>query len=654
MYTQLLFFVLGCLALLGLSRIALMTWQHARVGAAHGVGPVLLGGLRIDAHLIALFAIPGLAAAPWLADSALAVDIHGVWLQIAWFVIALLEISTPLFIVEYDTRPNRLYVDYLDHPQEVMGMLWKGYKLPLLGTGVLLGLALLLGNLLFGEGHPDAVHLGWLAAIGAFIASALAAFLAIRGTLQHRPINPSSVAFCGDPLVNALALNSLYNVMYAVYCKKNERSPADAYGRMPDAEIIERVTQAARLSPGVIDASIPTLRRHVSSSPAPRRPKHLVMIVEESLGSRYVGHLGGLGLTPCLDALSEQAWWFTRAYATGTRSVRGLEAVVAGFPPSLSEAVLKLPDAQSRFFTMAQLLREQGYRSQFVYGGEAHFDNMKGFFLGNGFDELHDRKSFVDPAFCGTWGASDEDMFERVHSLLSDAADTPTFTLAFTVTNHSPWEYPEGRIAPEGEPASNTNAVRYADWALGEFFDRAKRSDYWNDTVFLVVADHEARVGGRQSVPVKDFHIPALILGGGVQPREDSRLISQIDLAPTLFSLMGLSGEHPMIGHDLTDAAAGGRAMMQYGDNFGYLKGNQLVVLEPQRPATYWAYTAPDAYVTMPADTPLQREALAHALWPDRVYRTQGYTLPSLRTGANAARTRIPAGAGEASSTAHV
>ncbi len=631
MYTQLLLFIVGTLVLLGLSRLSLMAWQHQRVRAVHGVGAVLRGGLRIDAHLIALGAAPGLALAPWLAATPAAIAAHGVWLQAAWLLIVLLEVSTPLFIIEYDTRPNRLYVDYLKHPREVAGMLFKGYKMALLMALLPLAGAAVLGHALFGHAAPDRLPWGWAGGLLAWLAGALLAFVAIRGTLQHRPINPSSVAFCRDPLVNALALNSLYSVMYAIYSKKHERSAAQAYGAMPDQAVLAQVVRAARLPAESIDPAIPTLRRHRARGDAARRPRHLVMIVEESLGSRYAGHLGGQGLTPCLDALSQQAWCFTQAHATGTRSVRGLEALVAGFPPALSEAVLKLPDAQSRFFTIAQLLRGHGFRSRFVYGGEAHFDNMKGFLLGNGFDELHDRKTFEQPAFCGTWGASDEDMFERVHGLLSQPSAQPTFTLAFTVSNHSPWEYPAGRIAAQGAPASVDNSVRYADWALGAFFERARRSRYWDDTVFLVVADHEARVTGRQLVPVKEFHIPALILGASVAARRDDRLISQIDLPATLVSLMGLSGEHPMIGHDLNDPAAGGRALMQYGENFGYLKDDRLLVLAPQRPATQWHYQAPGDYTPQAVDAALHDEARAHALWPDLAYRRGGYTLPGLR-----------------------
>src|SRR5690606_511201 len=237
--------------------------------------------------------------------------------------------------------------------------------------------------------------------------------------------------------------------------------------------------------------------------------------------------------------------------ATGTRSVRGLEAVVAGFPPTVSDAALRLSGAQSNFFTMAQLLKQQGYCSRFIYGGEAHFDNMKSFFLGNGFDELHDLPTFKDPAFVGTWGASDEDMFTRLHTLLEADTGQPTFTLAFSVSNHSPWEYPSGRINPDGDPATVDNTVRYADWAIGHFFDRAMQADYWDNTVFLVVADHDSRVFGANLVPLRHFHIPALILGADINARRDDRLISQIDLPVTLLALLGMQTEHPMIGHDL-------------------------------------------------------------------------------------------------------
>jgi phosphoglycerol transferase MdoB-like AlkP superfamily enzyme len=621
-----LIFVLASLALLTTSRLLLSAWQWKRVQQAGGLFPILKGGIRIDANQIAMISGIPLLLAPWLGHYPLAVLITGCWFLFGWMLLVLLEVSTPQFIHEYDTRPNRLYVEYLKHPQEVFGMLWKGYKGVIIAAVLALAAFAWIGQGLFLHGAPDHV-MAWWQRILFTLGVAVAVFLAIRGTLGHRPINPATVAYCGDSMLNTLPLNSLYSVAYAIYSMKNERSASDVYGDMPSDEVHELVRRCAQLPEG--PAEIPTLHLHRPTMPR-ARPLNVVMIVEESLGAQYVGNLGGAGLTPCLDELAKSAWNFTRAYATGTRSVRGLEAVVAGFPPTVSDAALRLSGAQSNFFTLAQALRQHNFRSHFIYGGEAHFDNMKSFFLGNGFDELHDLATFKNPAFVGTWGASDEDMFDTLDALLEREGEQPTFALAFSVSNHSPWEYPSGRITTEGNPATVENTVRYADWSIGRFFEKARRSSYWDNTVFLIVADHDSRVAGANLVPLRHFHIPALILGAHVQPRRDDRLISQIDLPTTLLSLMGLETQHPMIGRDLTQADAD-RAMMQYGENYGYLKNDMLVVLEPHRPPTQYQYAAPEQYSAVAVDESLAREALAHVLWPSLVYQTRAYTLPQLR-----------------------
>ncbi|TFL14092.1 LTA synthase family protein [Pusillimonas caeni] len=621
-----LVFMVSSLCLLTLSRCLLAAWQWRRVERAGGLLPVLRGGLRIDAHQIAIFAgIPALLA-PWLGHMPMAVAATGWWFELAWLLLVLLELSTPQFITEYDTRPNRLYIEYLRHPQEVFGMLWKGYKGLLVAAAAGIAAFAWMGHEMFQDVRPDWA-MPWWQALLVSLAVLAVSFLAIRGTLGHRPMNPSTVAYCGDSMLNTLPLNSFYNVCYAVYSMKNERSAADVYGDMDAAEMHATVCKSAGIQP--YGGELPTLHRQSSRQPRPR-PLNIVLIVQESLGAQYVGNLGGSDLTPQLDALARTGWNFTRAYATGTRSVRGLEAVTAGFPPTIADAALRLPGAQSNFFTLAQLLGTHGYRSRFIYGGEAHFDNMKSFFLGNGFNDLYDRPTFQAPKFVGTWGASDEDMFDRLHEMLSAPPAQPTLTLAFSVSNHSPWEYPSGRIDPIGDPATVENTVRYADWAMGRFFEQARRSAYWQDTVFLVVADHDSRVGGASLVPLRHFHIPALIVGADVAARRDDRLISQIDLAPTLLSVAGLDTEHPMIGHDLT-GEGGGRAMMQYSENYGYLKGDRLVVLEPHKEARQFRYLAPDQYEPQALDESLAREALAHALWPSWSYRHGAYSLPHLQ-----------------------
>ncbi len=620
-------FLLLTLVFLTLCRVGLSLWLWSRVQPAGGLWPILLGGWRIDLSLLAMVcAVPALLS-PWLGHRQWPTRITCWWYRLWWLLFVLLEVSTPQFLLEYDTRPNRLYVEYLNSPQEVSAMLWHGYKgVLLLAT---LGMAVLgWAGFRWLRAQRDAVALKpWLRPVATAVAFVVL-FLAARGTLEHRPLNASKVAFSDDAMVNALPLNSLYNVIHAIRGMTNERSAARIYGTMPEADMHQLVRSAAGREGPMLDPTHPSVYLQQATA-TPGKPLNLVVIVEESLGAQYIGTLGGQPLSPQFDALAKDGWLLARAYATGTRSVRGLEALSTGFLPTPAEAVLKLPRSQSGFFTLADLLGEFGYRSRFLYGGEAHFDNMKSFFLGNGFDEVIDRPRFeVKPGFVGSWGASDEDMFNELHHRLMQDDGQPRFTMAFSVSNHSPWEYPAGRIKPSHPAASVENTARYADWSLGQFFARAKQSPYWENTVFLVVADHDSRVFGASLVPVRHFHIPALILGPGVPVQRDEHIVSQIDLPPTLLSLIGISSAHPMLGVDLTRRHPD-RAIMQYRDNHGYLQGDQLLVLQPQQPAEQFRYQRDGETLTSTnVDPALAKLALAHALWPSWAYTQQRYALP--------------------------
>ncbi|MFV8782670.1 LTA synthase family protein [Microbulbifer sp. SA54] len=624
-------FLLLSLATLTLWRLGLGVWFYGRIGDLPALGRLLLGGFRIDISLLAMLVALPLLAAPWLNHSVAARKSTAWWYRVWWLMVIFMELVTPEFIAEYDTRPNRLFFEYLVSPQEVGSMLLEGYLGAIFAVVVFTALGSIAGNRILRCAETSDVEPGSTGGrLAVTLACFLLCFLAARGTLQHRPINPALVAFSDDNLVNVLALNSLYSTAYALYSLRHESDAGKRYGKLPEREVIGLVREAAGLDAAPADPEHPSFHRQQPAQ-KPASPMNLVIIVEESLGARYVGALLGENLTPNLDTLANEGWWFAELYATGTRSVRGLEALVTGFFPTPARAVLKLPRAQRNFFTLADYLGQHGYHSRFVYGGESHFDNMKTFFLGNGFQEIHDLPTFTAPGYVGSWGASDEDMFNELDRLLSQD-DKPTFTLAFSVSNHSPWEFPEGRIVPRGERQSRENAIRYADWALGQFFDKARHSKYWDNTLFVVVADHDSRVSGADVIPVEHFHIPALIIGPGIAPKRDERLASQIDLPPTLLSLLGIDGTHPMLGQDLTRQSPD-RALMQYGERFGFRTGNQLVVLRPDQPPGQFEIQD-SALISRPVSPTAVKTALAHALWPGLAYRHQWYS--SSATGRSA------------------
>jgi phosphoglycerol transferase MdoB-like AlkP superfamily enzyme len=383
---------------------------------------------------------------------------------------------------------------------------------------------------------------------------------------------------------------------------------------------------------------LPTLHRQVASVRRDK-PLNLVIVLEESMGAGFVDRLGGKPVTPNLNRFADEGIWFDQLYATGTRSVRGIEAVVAGFPPTPALSVVKLSKSQHDFSTLASVLRGEGYRSEFVYGGESHFDNMRGFFLGNGFHNVVDRKDFTAPKFVGSWGVSDEDLFEMAGERLNalHATGEPFFMLVFSSSNHTPFEFPDGRIElVDAEKQTVNNAVKYADHAMGQFIETARKARYWKNTVFLVVADHDTRVYGDVLVPVDKFHIPGVILGADIKPRTINSIASQIDLAPTLLSLMGVDSEHPFPGRDLTRTlpefghaapAVEPRAMMQFDRNFAWLEGDRLTVLVPEAAPRQFIYDRHTHELTpLPTvDPEVAQQALAGVLMPAWLYREQRY-----------------------------
>ena len=622
----LLRFIVCGFAVLFASRLLLVFWQWPRASAA-GPWPVFLGGLRIDVSLLAIIALPVVVLAPWCTGPSRAAQIsrrlQTIWLTAFFALLTLLEVVTPSFIEEYDLRPNRLFFEYLGSPKEVFRTLWASERGALLLAALLCLAAGCIGWRLF---RVTTGNVLWWARVLWSAGGFLCFLLAARGGLQHRPINPALVAFSDDPLVNSLALDSLYSVAFEAYSLRHEDVSSEIYGRLPEAQMNALVRASAGFEGSPLEPRLPSLH-HQRPAVARARPVNLVLIVEESLGARFVESLGGLDLAPNLDRLSSLGWWFTNFYATGTRSARGLEAIVTGFPPSPARAVLKLDRAQHGFFTLAGLLRQFGYETCFVYGGEGHFDNMQGFFLNNGFHEAVDGSDFEDPVFRGTWGVSDEDVFARAHQMLLAAGGKPIFLLIFSASNHNPWEFPDGRIELAEEPkATMHNSVKYADWALGQFVDQALAAPYAEHSLIAIVADHDARVHGAELVPIEHFRIPALILGPGVPARVDPRLASQIDLAPTLLSLMGIESTHPMIGRDLLEPRGGdpGRALLQYDNNYAYCRGDDAVILQPgHEPLEF--HVAGGALEPEALDAELGRTALAHALWSSWAYREERY-----------------------------
>ncbi len=647
LFAPFLTFLALALALLTGMRVVLLVGFSAKIGPASELPQLFLTGLRFDLLFICYAMAPA-----WLAACLLPFP-GGRWIRPAlrfYFVgmlgfMSFLELATWPSLREFGSRPEALFLEFLKYGREVVSMIASGFLLEtcLAALGIAAMVWVAQRGLKAAQKHPWP---RWWLRLVLLPVGAAPIFLGARSSLGHRPANLSTASFSQNHFHNELALNSTYTLLYAAYRRTHETETAQDYGTMPVDRIYE-LTKAQRPAPASGYLPLPDGRAstlHVQTPAVTRegRPPNVVVILLESFGAEYVSRYSPGGLTPNFDRLALEGITFDRMFATGTRTSRGIEATIAGFFPTPARAVLKLGLAQRNFYTAAEMFRREGYSTHFVYGGEANFDEMKAFFVGNGVENIWDQAVVQKPNHAvGVWGIHDEDLFLEGHEIFVRQTDQPFFAVMLSTSNHTPFDYPEGRIEPNPDfpAASPENAIKFADHALGRFFENAKASPYFQNTIFLVVADHGTRVSGDQLIPIFKFHIPATIVGPPhlVKPQVVTTLGSQVDLMPTVLGLTGRAWTHPMMGRDLLAPASepfnrDGRALLQYETHFGYWKGKDMVILRPGMPAAQFEVETTPAsgrdrfQMTMEeADPALVEEALAHSLLPSHLYRERLY-----------------------------
>ncbi|GAB4301338.1 MAG: hypothetical protein Fur0034_14950 [Desulfuromonadia bacterium] len=348
--------------------------------------------------------------------------------------------------------------------------------------------------------------------------------------------------------------------------------------------------------------------------------------MEESLSAEYLGVFGNRdNLTPTLDRLSTHSLFFTNLYATGTRTVRGLEALTLSVPPLPGTAIVKRPD-NGGFNSWGEIMRKKGYDTKYIYAGYGYFDNMNAFFSANGFD-IVDRSSFgkEEIAFANVWGVCDEDLFRKtiLEARKSYGAGRPFFSMVMTTSNHRPFTYPEGRIDIPSK-SGRSGGVKYADYAIGRLMDEARREPWFRDTIFVIVADHCAGSAGKTDLPVKRYEIPMLVYSPAhVTPARVDTMMSQIDVAPTILGLLGMSYDSTFLGRDiLRNPSPIPRAFISTYQKLGYLTDKELVVLGPKKYAACYRVDRRSGELTpLPLDEGALLDALAWFQGGEYLYR---------------------------------
>ncbi|MBX3673682.1 MAG: LTA synthase family protein [Burkholderiales bacterium] len=511
----------------------------------------------------------------------------------AWAFTAASEL---VFWNEFATRFNFIAVDYLVYTNEVIGNIRQSYDLRPAFAAIALAASLLLAaswRPLLAAARPAGMGFGARTLVfAAFACAPAASFLAVDDGLKEFTPQAQAVQLAGNGhweffhafRTNEIDYEQFYRTEVAAKAWSELRREFEHAGR-PDftgsgAMPIERVVHGA----------------------GPEKRLNVVLVSVESLGAEFVGALGDRrGLTPNVDRLAREGLFFSRVYATGTRTVRGLEAISLSIPPTPGYSVVKRPNNE-HLRTLGEVFDEKGYESLYVYGGYGYFDNMNHFFGSNGYTVV-DRTAIpaADIHHENVWGVADEDLFTQAlrEADRRHAAGRPFFAHVMTTSNHRPFTYPAGRVdLPSG--SGREGAVKYTDWALGDFIARARERPWFGDTVFVILADHTSSARGKSDLPVEGFHIPLVVYSPRHVPagRVD-HLASQIDVAPTLLGLLGFTYRSRFFGQDiLTEGATHQRALLGNYQTVGYLEDGLLVEL---RPKGAWRVVDPATGGALPA-----------------------------------------------------
>ncbi|GGF15524.1 sulfatase [Flavobacterium limi] len=480
-------------------------------------------------------------------------------------------ISEFFFWNEFGVKYNFIAVNYLIYTTEVIGNIMQSYPvIPIFSTlflaTTIITYFIVKKSGIYIDEIPD--FKTKLTISGIYIVLFLVSLAAIPALAKTE--NSKNV------FVNELQSNGIYKFYLAF--KNNKLDYFKFYKTLPNKKAYVILKQQLPAISGQ------NTNQNIKSD-SRENHKNVVLITIESYSAEFLKSYGNThNITPFLDSLERKSLQFTNLYAAGNRTVRGLEAVTLCLPPSAGESIVKREDNKNKFST-GNIFKQKGYTVKFMYGGDAFFDNMKDFYSGNGY-EIVDKSNFApeEISFSNVWGVCDEDMYNKAIKLMNIEAkeNRPFFNHIMTVSNHRPFTYPNGKIDIPGDSKSRNGGVKYTDYAMRRFFAMARKQSWFQNTVFVIVADHCASSAGKTQLPLEKYRIPAFIYSPGIKAEKYNKLMSQIDLMPTLFGLLHFDYESKFYGQDVFKSDYKPRAFIATYQDLGMIRDNILTILSPK------------------------------------------------------------------------
>ena len=490
------------------------------------------------------------------------------------FVVIILQnaISEYFFWNEFGVRYNFIAVDYLVYTNEVIGNIMQSYPV----IPIFLGLFSIAGLITFYIVKKSKNYIEEIPTFAEKIKISVVYFVMFGLSILIIPFL-SNQQNSQNIFTNELQANGLHKFYLAFM--NSELDYFKFYKTLPSKESF------AVLKNQIPEISNNSTERNITSS-LPENRKNVVLITIESYSAEFLKTYGNnQNITPFLDSIAAKSLLFSNLYAVGNRTVRGLESVTLCLPPTAGESVVKRKDNKNKFST-GNVFAKKDYNVKYIYGGDAYFDNMEDFFSGNGYG-IVDKKTFKpnEITFSNVWGVCDEDLYKKAIKTmnLEFKENKPFFNHIMSVSNHRPFTFPNGKIDIKSESKSRDGGVKYTDYAMKKFFEMAKNQPWYNNTIFVILADHCASSSGKTELPIDKYRIPAMIFDPTKQPEICNKMMSQIDIMPTLFGLLNFNYQSKFFGQDVLKTVYKPRALIATYQNLGLIKDNILTIISPKQ-----------------------------------------------------------------------
>lgn len=394
-----------------------------------------------------------------------------------------------------------------------------------------------------------------------------ALIIPIRGGFGVAPINAGAVYFSQKMFLNHTAINAVWNVGTSAFTQKPHKNPYE-FGDIGSA--------TAR-----VDSL--TVKRGISEKVLNNTQPNIMIIVLESFSGYLIGPLGGDSLvTPNFNRYIKEGILFSDFYASGTRTDKAMPAILDGYPAQPAQSIIKEPKKSQSLPNLVKILIEKGYNSSFWYGGEINFANFNSFVIGSGFHNIITKNNFNPENYNSKWGVHDHILFQTLEDSMKTVKE-PFLNVVLTLSSHEPFDVPMEPVFPGRDNMTKyKNSVYYADKSLGSFLDWAKGTDWWKNTLVIMVADHCCRVSEDMLIYSQQvFKIPMVWIGGALSQKgiKVDKMGSQVDIPVTLLNQLGISSSFPFA-KDLLSDKSKSFAFYTFNEGFGFVTDSSAVAYD--------------------------------------------------------------------------